>query len=59
MPRKVQSALTAKASAAKITKVESLTKQNKLVAYEAATIRGTKKGEIQVGPDSAMLPQEE
>jgi hypothetical protein len=59
LPAAVQSALTAKAAAAKITKVESLTKKNKLVAYEAATLRGTKKGEIQVGPNGEKLAREE
>jgi hypothetical protein len=55
----VQAALTAKAGGAKITKVESLTKHGKLVAYEAATLKGTKKGEIQVGPDGGKLSHEE
>ena len=59
LPAKVQVALTAKAGVAKITKVESLTKHNKLVAYEAATLNGTKKGEIQVGPDGGKLAHEE
>ena len=39
--------------------MESLTKRNKLVAYEAATMKGTKKGEIQVGPDGGKLSHEE
>jgi hypothetical protein len=59
LPGNVQSALTKKAAGAKITKVESLTKQGKLVAYEAATLKGTKKGEIQVGPDGSNLAHEE
>lgn len=59
LPTVVQTALAAKAGAAKITKVESLTKKNKLVAYEAATLRGTKKGEIQVGPNGEKLAREE
>lgn len=59
LPQKVQEALTAKAAGAKITKVESLTKQDKLVAYEAATLKGAKKGEIQVGPDGGRLAHEE
>ena len=53
LPANVKSALTARAGSAKITKVESLTKQGKLVAYEAATLNGTKKGEIQVRPRRA------
>ena len=59
LPTAVQTALAAKADAAKITKVESLTKKNKLVAYEAATLKGTKKGEIQVGPNGEKLAREE
>ena len=59
LPAKVQSALTAKAAGAKITKVESLTKKDKLVAYEAAITKGTKKSEIQVGPDGGKLLHEE
>ena len=59
LPAAVQSALTAKAVGAKITKVESLTKKDKLVAYEAATLKGAKKGEIQVGPKGEALKHEE
>lgn len=59
LPQGVQSALTTKAAGAKIVKVESLTKKDKLVAYEAATLKGTKKGEIQVGPDGKTLAHEE
>lgn len=59
LPTEVQAALTARAAGAKITKVESLTKHDKLVAYEAATLKGAKKGEIQVGPDGGKLSHEE
>jgi hypothetical protein len=59
LPAAVQSALTAKAAGAKITKVETITKKGKLVAYEAATLKGTKKGEIQVGPNGEKLAHEE
>ncbi len=38
----------------KITKVESITKKNKLVAYEAQVKNG-KKAEVQVGPDGNPL----
>ena len=47
----VQQALKVKAGVAKITKIESLTKHEMLVAYEAAIMKGTKKGEVQVGPN--------
>ena len=59
LPANVQTSLSAKAAGAKITKVESLTKHEKLVAYEAATLKGMKKGEIQVGPDGGKLSHEE
>ncbi len=59
LPQGVQSALTAKAVGAKIVKVESLTKKDKLVAYEASTLKGTKKCEIQVGPDGKSLAHEQ
>ena len=55
----VQKALTGKAGSAKIVKVESLTKKDKLVAYEAATLKGTRKGEVQVGPNGETLKHEE
>jgi hypothetical protein len=59
LPAKIQAALTTKAAGAKITKVESLTKNDKLVAYEAATLKGAKKGEIQVDPNGNALTHEE
>lgn len=43
----------------KITRVESITKQGKLVAYEAHILTGTKKSEVQVGPDGKPLDHEE
>jgi uncharacterized membrane protein YkoI len=46
----VQNALRSKAGAAKIVKVESITKTGALVAYEASTLNGSRKGEIKVGP---------
>ena len=55
----VKDGLTGKAKGAKITKVESLTKKGKLVAYEAATLKGSKKGEIQGGPLGETLVHEE
>jgi hypothetical protein len=47
----VQQALRAKAGAGTIVKVESLTKRNVLVGYEAAVRKGSRKSEIQVGPN--------
>ncbi len=59
LPAKVQSALMARAAGAMITKVESLTRKNKLVAYEAAITKGMKKSEIQVSPAGEKLSHEE
>jgi hypothetical protein len=59
LPAGVQKALATKAAGAKITKVESLTKKGKLVAYEAATLKGAKKGEVQVGPNGEKLAHAE
>ncbi|MGH9595656.1 MAG: PepSY domain-containing protein [Edaphobacter sp.] len=59
LPDNVKIALKARANTATITKVESLTKKNNLVAYEAATLKGSKKGEIQVGPHGEKLSHEE
>src|SRR5580765_1184861 len=45
----IKEALTKAAGAGTITKVESVTKNGKLVAYEAAVKRGSKRSEIKVG----------
>lgn len=55
----VKAGLTAKAAGGTILKVESLTKNGKLVAYEAKIKTGSKKSEIQVGPDGKPLDHEE
>jgi hypothetical protein len=36
-----------------------MTKTGKLVAYAAATLKSTKKGEIKVGPDGEKLAHQE
>jgi hypothetical protein len=59
LPAPVQEGLKKKAGAGKITRVESLTKKGKLVAYEAGVLTGTKRSEIQVGPDGKPLAHEE
>ena len=43
----------------KLVKVETITKKNKLVAYEAVVTKGGKKSEIQVGPEGKPLDHEE
>jgi uncharacterized membrane protein YkoI len=59
LPPAVKKGLQAKAGAGQLTKVESLTKQGKLVAYEAQVRTGGQKSEIQVGPDGKPLDHEE
>lgn len=55
----VRAGLQAKAGKGKILKVESLTKRDKLVAYEARVETNGKKSEIQVGPHGKALDHEE
>ncbi len=59
LPLAVKNGLQAKAGAGKILKVESLTKHDKLVAYEAVVQTGGKKKEIQVDSDGRQLAHEE
>ena len=59
LPAEVKTGLQAKAGSGKITKVESLTKHDKLVAYEAQVNTSGKKSEVQVGPDGKPLDHEE
>ena len=60
LPANVKAGLAAKATGGKILKVESLTKDGKLVAYEAKVQSAAgKKSEIQVGPDGKPLDHEE
>ena len=59
LPKAVQDGIRSKAGKGKVTKVESLTKHDKLVAYEARVVAGGKKSEIQVGPDGTPLDHEE
>jgi uncharacterized membrane protein YkoI len=59
LPADVRAGLQKKAGAGKIAKVESLTKQGKLVAYEAQVRTNGKKSEVQVGPDGKALAHPE
>ena len=59
LPAAVKDGLQAKAGGGKLMKVESLTKHDKLVAYEAQVSTGGKKSEVQVGPDGKPLDHEE
>ncbi len=55
----VRKGLEAKAAGAKIKNVESLTKNGKIVAYEAHLTKLGKHSEIQVGPEGNPLDHEE
>ena len=59
LPGVVKDGLQAKAGKGKLAKVESLTRRDKLVAYEAVVQKNGKKSEIQVGPDGKPLHHEE
>ena len=59
LPAAVKAGLLQLAGSGKITKVESLTKRGVLVAYEAQVRTGTKRSEVQVGPDGKPLAHPE
>ena len=59
LPQAVKNGLQAKAGKGKIRKVESLTKHDKLVAYEAQVTTDGKKSEVQVAADGKPLDHEE
>jgi uncharacterized membrane protein YkoI len=59
LPAAVKDGLQAKAGKGKILKVESITKHDQLVAYEAKVATGGKKSEVQVGADGKPLDHEE
>jgi uncharacterized membrane protein YkoI len=55
----VKAGITKATGSGTITKVESLTKGGKLVAYEANVKNGSKRSEVQVGPNGNKLAHEE
>jgi len=59
LPARVQSGLRKQASGGRIVKVESVTKKDKLVAYEAQVVKHGKRSELQVGPEGEALKQAE
>jgi len=59
LPDSVKEGLKKAARAGTIAKIESLTKNGKLVAYEAIVKTGTKRSEIQVAPDGQKLAHPE
>src|ERR1051325_1898616 len=59
LPPAVRTALETGAGKGKIQVVESLSKQGKLVAYEAHILTGKKRSEVRVGPDGKPLAHPE
>jgi hypothetical protein len=59
LPTDVKNGLQAQAGKGKLTKVESITKNDHLVSYEAQVVTGGKRSEVQVGPDGKPLNHEE
>jgi hypothetical protein len=59
LPATVRQGLQDKAGKGKLVKVETLTKKDKLVAYEAKVLTNGKTSEVQVGPDGKPLDHEE
>jgi len=59
LPASVLGSLRAQVGKGRITKIESLMKHGKIVAYEAQVATGKTQSEIQVGPDGQKLDHEE
>jgi hypothetical protein len=59
LPASVKEGLTRAAGRGTISRVESLTKRGKLVAYEAVVKTGAKRREVQVGPGGEKLAHPE
>ena len=59
LPAAVRHGLQDRAGKDKLVKVETLTKKDKLVAYEAKVLNNGKTSEVQVGPDGKALDHEE
>jgi uncharacterized membrane protein YkoI len=59
LPPAVKAAIEAKAGKGRIVKVESITKKNALVAYEAQVNTAGKKSEIKVTPEGKSIDSED
>ncbi|MDT5294798.1 MAG: hypothetical protein QOJ76_1678 [Acidobacteriota bacterium] len=59
LPAAVREGLTKAAGRGTISRVESLTKRGKLVAYEAVVKTGARRREVQVGPSGEKLAHPE
>ena len=56
LPSDVKAGILQHAGKGKVLKVESITKDNAIVMYEAVVRKAGKKSEIKVGPDGQLLP---
>jgi len=59
LPAAIRQGLQDKTGKGKLIKVETLTKKDKLVAFEAKVLTNGKVSEVQVGPDGKALDHEE
>lgn len=59
LPPAAKTALLARANGATITSIESVTKNGKIVSYEAHVVSGGKRSEIAVGPNGEKLTGED
>ncbi|MGH9511625.1 MAG: PepSY domain-containing protein [Terriglobales bacterium] len=59
LPAAVKEGLQARAGKGRLLKVESITRHDKLVAYEAQVKTGAKRSEVQVDPNGKPLNHEE
>jgi hypothetical protein len=59
LPTAVRDGLRVKAGKGKLLKVESITKHDKVVAYEAEVLTAGKQSEVQVGPEGQSIDHEE
>jgi hypothetical protein len=59
VPPAVPEALVEAAGSGKISRVESLSKNGKVVAYEGVVRSGTKEREVRVGPDGKKFARPE
>jgi hypothetical protein len=58
IPAAAKAAIVKGAGTGKVLKVESVTQDGKIVAYEASVQRGTKKSEVRVKPDGTPAPED-
>jgi hypothetical protein len=59
LPADVKASLNRAAGKGQIAKVESITKHDRLIAYEAVVRHGKSRTEVQVGPHGERLPHPE